>query len=51
MNLRIGDLVYASVSGYAGVYCFMGKLGNKLRLMKPGNPYFCLVVSPDKVGW
>lgn len=47
--MQIGDLVYAQVSGYSGVYVYMGKLGDKVQLKKMDIPHFTLVVSPDKV--
>jgi hypothetical protein len=47
--MQIGDVVYAQVSGYSGVYVYVGKLGEKLQLKKMDIPYFTLVVSPDKV--
>lgn len=51
MQYKIGDYLYVHIAGYAGVYRFMGKLGDKLKLAKPDNMFFTLVVSPDKVVW
>lgn len=51
MQYQIGDYLYVRIVGYAGVYKFMGKLGDKLKLVKPDNHLFTLVVSPDKVVW
>ncbi len=47
----IGDIVYANVSGYQGVYVVANKIGNRFLLSKPDIPNFTLLVSLDKISW
>ncbi len=49
--MNIGQTVYVYVRGYEGVYRYLGKIGDRLRLCKVNNPLFTLVVSADKVIW
>lgn len=47
--MKIGDMVYVSLSGYHGVYIVSGKIGEKYKLCRKDIPNFVLIVAKDKI--